>query len=336
MPVLRLPVVGLLILLVAACSGGGAPASNGSPDAVADTLLAVNGTRLFVHREGAGEPMVVIHGGPLLDHGYMVEPLRRLADDVALVFHDQRLSGRSDGNVDSASVRLAAFADDVEGIRHALGLDRVHVLGHSWGGLIAMKYAAMHADRVRSLILVSPMPPTAALWREAEQTLAASLTPADTAGVGALRASPEMANGSPGPIEQLLRLSFRSQFHDPGGVLDLEFHIADDHAERSRQFGRVMVDLLAYDMLAELRSLRVPVLVVYGESETGVGPGIDALRAALADVQIVAIEEAGHFAFIEQPVAFEATVRRFLERVAEHGPVSGTGAHVSLLSPSQR
>lgn len=298
-----------LLAVSVACAPGDEAAS---PRAASDTLLAINGTELFVHREGQGEPVLVIHGGPLLDHGYMAGPLRPLSDAFELVFHDQRLSGRSAGTVDSASVRLATFVADVEALREMLGPEPVHVLGHSWGGLIAMKYAIAHPDAVRSLVLVSPMPPTAKLWQEAERALSASLQPHDTAGMGELRASPGIAAGEPGAIEELLRLSFRSQMHDPADAESLEFEIANDYGSRSRQFGLVLGDLAGYDLLADLRSLDVPVLLVYGASERGVEPGIRALRDALADATIVRLSAAGHFAFIERPDEFNRIVRSFL------------------------
>lgn len=297
-----------LLTLLAACT----PGDRNGPRIASDTLLAINGTELFVHREGAGEPVLVIHGGPLLDHGYMTDPLRPLTEEFELVYHDQRLSGRSAGTVDSASVRLGTFAADVEALRATLGPDPVHVLGHSWGGLIAMRYAIAHPDAVRSLVLVSPMPPTAKLWQDAERALSASLQPEDTAGMAALRASPGITSGAPDAIEALLRLSFRSQMHDPADAASLAFEIADDYGSRSRQFGLMLADLRAYDLLADLRGVSVPVLIVYGASETGVEPGIQALRDALADVTVVRVSEAGHFAFVERPDQFNRIIRSFL------------------------
>lgn len=280
-----------------------------------DTVIAVNGTRLFVHREGRGDPMIVIHGGPLLDHGHLVEPLRPLGDDVDLIFYDQRLSGRSAGTVDSASVRLDVFAEDVDAIRAAFGFDRVHVLGHSWGGLIAMRYATTFPDRVRSLILVSPMPPTARLWQDAEQALASSLTAEDTAGMGALRASEGITAGRPEAIEELLRLSFRSQVHDPADAATLRFHIEPDYGERSRQFGLILRDLTGYDEREALRSLDVPVLILYGASETAARAGTDTLAATLPHARVTAIPETGHFAFIERPEPVLDAIRGHLRRL---------------------
>lgn len=304
-----IPLLALVLLtLLGACGSTGAE----QPTPPAGALVAVNGTHLFVHHEGSGDPLVVVHGGPLLDHGYILPPLRPLAADFELVLYDQRLSGRSDGAVDSASVNLDTFVADIDGVRRALGLDRVHLLGHSWGGLLAMKYALDYPDRVRSLVLVSPMAPSAALWQEEEAALGAALEPADTAGMGELRASAALAAYEPAAIERLLQLSFRAQLHDPARADQLRFHIPDDYGERGRQFAYLAPDLSSYDLTGALEGLQVPTLLVYGASEAGAHIGAGALAASVPDITIEVIEGAGHFAFFERPERFRRAVREFL------------------------
>ena len=279
-----------------------------------DGLVPVNGTRLFVHREGSGEPAIVIHGGPVLDHSYLQPSLAPLGDELELVFYDQRLSGRSDGVVDSASVRLDTYVDDIEALREALGLGRVHLIAHSWGGLLAMKYATAHPGQLRSLMLLDPMAPTAALWQEEERALAATLLPADTAGAGALRATEDFAAGEPAALEAVLRLSFRSQFRDRSLSDGLAFHIEEEYLERSRQFGHMMGDLTTFDLMAALGEVAVPTLILYGQDELGASIGGDAIAEAIPGAQRVTIPAAGHFPFVEQPEAFLEAVRAFLAR----------------------
>ena len=293
-------------LALGACSSSAPEGQNG--------LIPINGTRLFVHREGAGEPAIVIHGGPVLDHGYLQPYLAPLGDELELVFYDQRLSGRSDGVVDSASVRLDSFVDDIEALREALGLERVHLIAHSWGGLLAMKYATAHSGRLRSLVLLDPMAPTAALWRDEQRELAASLVPQDTAGAGALRATDAFAAGEPAAMEALLRHSFRSQFRDRSRAEELAFHIGEDYLRRIRQFGLIIGDLTTFDLMEALRDVDVPTLILYGEDEPGASIGGDAIAEAIPGAQRVTIPATGHFPFLEQPEAFLDAVRAFLAR----------------------
>ena len=309
------PDMRLLTLTVTAawiCLGLGA-CSPGAPEHE-DGLIRVNGTRLFVHREGSGEPAIVIHGGPLLDQGYLRPYLAPLGDQLELVFYDQRLSGRSDGAVDSASVRLDTFVDDIEALREALGLERIHLIAHSWGALLAMKYATAHSGRLHSLMLLNAMAPTAALRQEEERALAATLLPADTAGAGALRATEAFTAREPAAVEAVLRHSFRSQFRDRSLTEELAFHIGEDYGERSRQFGFMIGDLTDFDLVEGLREVDVPTLILYGEDEPGVSIGGDAIAEAMPGAQRVTIPATGHFPFVEQPGAFLDAMRAFLAR----------------------
>lgn len=302
----------LLLQLVLVSSCNASEKAGNAAASTTDSLVAVNGTRLYVHREGSGDPMVVVHGGPVLDHGYLVEPLRPLGEDHELVFYDQRLSGRSAGSVDSASVTLHNFVADLEGLRRKLGLARIHVLGHSWGGLIAMKYALEHPDRLRSLVLVSPMAPSAGLWQKAESAAQAAVAPRDTAGMGKLRASAAFKAGEPEAIEKMLRLSFRSQLADSSQAPLLRFHIEEDYRERSRQFGYLLPELTTYDLTGALQKLRIPTLLVFGAMERGAQPTADTLKTLLPQVTVERIAGAGHFAFLARPAAFRNVVRSFL------------------------
>lgn len=325
LPAALLPVAVLLaaVVLASGCGDAGSERASSVRGDVAqhdaptsDTLLAVNGTRLFLHREGRDEggaaPILVVHGGPVLDHGYLVEPLRPLADGHRLVFYDQRLSGRSEGSVDSASVTLENFVADIEAIRRELELGRIHLMGHSWGGLLAMKYALAHPGELRSLILVSPMAPSVELWQREEAAARAAVQPSDTAGRGALRSSEAYERGDPDAIERMLRLSFRSQLAEPSLADSLDFHVGPDYRERSRQFGHLLPELTTYDLTGLLSGLEIPTLVVYGAVESGGARVADTLAALLPRATVEAIPGAGHFSFLERPEAFLSVVRGFL------------------------
>lgn len=300
--------------LAALLAAGGIPAC--SPPALdppfTEEFRSINGTELYVKRVGSGDPIVVVHGGPVLEHGYLLPHLRPLARSHEMIFYDQRLSGRSAGHVDSASVRLATFVDDIEALRASLGLDGITLLGHSWGGLLAMEYAVRYGNRLRSLVLLDPMPPSAALWQEEETILAGRVTAQDSIDLATLRATEGFGNREPDAVEQALRISFRPQFHDRSRVGDLELYIPEDYAERSRQFGYMMGDLMGFDLLDSLATVSVPTLIVYGSDEPAGSLSGAVLAARMPNARLVTIDRAGHFPFIEQPAALLAAVRTFL------------------------
>ncbi len=275
-------------------------------------LLSLNGTELYVKTMGSGEPIIVIHGGPVLEHGYLLPHLEPLSRDYRLIFFDQRLSGRSSAELDSTDVRMENFVEDIEAVRSYFGLERVHVMGHSWGGLLAMKYALEYPERLNSLVLLNSMPASSALWQEEEAILASRADPEDASDREEVVSSEAYANDEPDAFEALYRISFRKQFHDPALVDSLHFYIAPDLRERSRRFGAIMQDMVDYDLHEDLRSLKVAVLLLYGADEPAVELSGARILETLENGRLVVIPRAGHFPFVEQPDRFLSEVRRFL------------------------
>ena len=300
-----------LLFAVVTISACGKPSAEPRTEA---GLLQINGTELYVKRIGSGEPIVVVHGGPMLEHGYLLPHLRPLADHYELIFYDQRLSGRSAPQVDSASVRIATFVDDIEEIRLSLALERIHLVGHSWGGLLAMHYALKYQENLQSLVLLNSMSASSEIWQEEERLLAQRFTAADSVERQAIRETDAFANQEPEAIAQLLRLSFRLQFHDTSMANELQLYVPEDYSDRSMQFGYMMVDLMDFDLHDDLTAVTVPTLILYGSAEPATELSGAMLREGTPNSEWVVIENAGHFPFIEQPAAFTDAVRRFLDR----------------------
>ena len=130
-----LPLIAALALLLVSCGPG--PKGSGKTQ-MQEEFVEVDGVRIFTKAIGSGEPILVIHGGPGLDHSYLLPQMEGLAKDHRLIFYDQRCSGRSQAGLDSNDVTLDAFLKDIDAVRAHYKIDRANVLGHSWGGLLAM------------------------------------------------------------------------------------------------------------------------------------------------------------------------------------------------------
>ena len=105
--------------------------------------------------ESGRTPLVCLHGGPGSTHNYF-RPLERLADERPIVLYDQLGCGRSD-RPDDVTWSLATFTDELDDLREHLGLDRIHLLGTSWGGMLALEHALAHPGSIRSLVLSSTL-----------------------------------------------------------------------------------------------------------------------------------------------------------------------------------
>ena len=107
---------------------------------------------------GQGYPIIVLHGRTGLDHGYFLPQLSKLGEDHRLFFFDQRASGKSSAAIDTNSMTIDNFVEDLEGLRRGFHPGKMNLLGHSWSGLVAMFCAVKYPDSLNSLILVNTTP----------------------------------------------------------------------------------------------------------------------------------------------------------------------------------
>lgn len=279
---------------------------------IEEEIKSINGTELFVKRMGDGEPIIIVHGGPVLEHGYLVPYFKPLAENYELIYYDQRLSGRSSAEVDSSGITLANFVEDIEELRKEVGAEKIHLMAHSWGGLLAMKYAIKYPSHLNSLILLNSMPASTQLWQEESRMVANRTSREDSLKRQEIMQSELFRTNPSEAIEQLLVVSFRNQFENPALADSLNFFIPDDYMARSQRFGNLMPDLMNYDLHADLGSMQVPTLLVYGESEPAAMLSGSDLDSVMPNSKLVVMENSGHFPFIEQPEAFIDEIEGFL------------------------
>jgi pimeloyl-ACP methyl ester carboxylesterase len=110
------------------------------------TEMQIRDASLFVDVIGDGYPLLLMHGGPGADHWTML-PFRRLADQFTLIFYDHRCNGRSTGTP-VESMTWENLTADADALREKLGFKRWAVLGHSFGGHVALEYALRYPDSV--------------------------------------------------------------------------------------------------------------------------------------------------------------------------------------------
>jgi proline iminopeptidase len=248
----------------------------------------------------------------VLEHGYLLPHLNKLAETHRLILFDQRLSGRSSADVPAEDVTFEKFLGDIDAVREYAGESSVHVMGHSWGGLLAMMYASSYPEQTRSLILVSPMPGSWDDWQE-ENARLASLTPEqDAVDRNRVMDSEAFAQQEISAFEELYRISFRSQFHDRSKVDGLTFYIAPDLNERSRRFGALMPQLQGYNLYESLSTITAPTLLMYGAAEPAGSMSGLKIRNAIDGAIFSIIPDAGHFSFVESPDEFNDVLSRFL------------------------
>ncbi len=273
-----------------------------------------DGTRLAYHVVGSGPPLLCLPGGPGRASSYLRD-LGGLAATRTLVQLDTRGTGMSPFPDDPASMAFDRLADDVEALRDALGLDRVSVLGHSAGAMVAQVYAARWPDRLAGLVLVTP---SGALHGAGY---------GDVPAIHASRAGEDWYDDAVAAREQLagdpiegrreLERRVRPLYY---GRWDEEVAAHAHAAEREmspraeRAFRRSSADVEA--VRAALATVTVATLVVAGERDgiTGV-ESAHTVAAAMPGARTVVLPRAGHFPWVDEPDAFRAAVSGFLTRL---------------------
>jgi proline iminopeptidase len=276
-------------------------------------LPSYDGTRLAYTETGAGPRLVCLPGGPGRASAYL-EDLGGLAADRTLVLLDTRATGHSEVPADPSTLRFDRLAQDVDSLRAHLGEERIDLLGHSAGCLVAQAYAAAYPDRVSSLVLVTPSGRLQGGDRSDVASIRASRSD-EPWYAGAAEAQDALAYAGPAQQQALVRAT-RPFFY---GRWDerTQAHAATADSQSSKRaelgFGAGVEEVDVPALLARLGSLDVPVLVLGGERDalTGVA-SVHAVAASFTGARAVVLPRAGHFPWVDEPDAFRAAVADFL------------------------
>jgi proline iminopeptidase len=254
---------------------------------------------------GRGEPLLLIHGGPGMEHTYLRPYIDRLANHFELIYYDQRATGRSEGEADSATITIATFVSDIEAVRKSLGIEKVNILGHSWGGLLAMFYALEYPDHVRSLILVSTAGASSDYYRPYFANLASVYTHEDSLELIRLTNSENFYTGDSEIIEQYYRIAWRRLLYDVSLIDKLNLSVTEKTAINGRHIPFLLFrELAEYDIHDRIATLNVPTLLIHGEHDSLPWEVSQKIHNYMRLSEFHLFEECGHFPYLEQPDEF--------------------------------
>ena len=130
---------------------------------IQEGFVDAHGVLIYYTTIGRGAPLVIVHGGPGASHDYFLPYLLPLARHNKLIFIDERGSGRSEKLEDPKGYTVENMVEDVEAVRTGLGLGKIALLGHSYGGVLAQAYALKYQQNLTQLILCSTFSSTRAI-----------------------------------------------------------------------------------------------------------------------------------------------------------------------------
>jgi len=277
--------------------------------------INVAGYQIWYRRVGhGGIPLLTLHGGPGAGHDYL-EPLERLATDRSVIFYDQLGCGKSGQPDDRSLWRIERFVAEVDTVRRALGLEQIHLLGHSWGGWLAIEYMLSRPQGVVSLILAST---SASLPQFVAETT---------------RLKTEL------PLEiyqTLQRYEALGDYHHPdyeAAVLEfykrhlcrldpwpepllrsidtLTGNIVYETMNGPNEF-IVIGNLKKWDRTDRLGEISVPTLITVGRYDELTPACAETLRRGILNSRMVIFEESAHLAHLEEPDKYRQVVTDFL------------------------
>ncbi|HSB05549.1 MAG TPA: proline iminopeptidase-family hydrolase [Thermodesulfobacteriota bacterium] len=289
-------------------------------DPTREGYVAVPGGQVWYKIVGVGHsiPVLTLHGGPGAGHDYL-EPFDALASERPIVFFDQLGCGKSDKPDDVSLWRIERFVKEVSAVRKKLDLERIHLLGHSWGGWLAIEYLMGKPSGIVSLILAST---SASVQQVAEET-------------ARLKATLPQA-----VLNTLQRYEAVGDYHSPEyeNVM-MEFYKRflcrlDPWPESlMRSLNNIMSNLVPYetmqgpneftftgnlrdwDRTGRLKEIALPTLIMCGRHDE-LGPACaETLHRGIPSSEIRIFEQSAHMAHLEEKELYLQVVRGFLGRV---------------------
>ena len=256
--------------------------------------VEVSGLLIGFERAGSGPPLVLVHGA-LSDNRVWRWQIDALSDEFAVVAWDAPGCGQSSDPPES--FRLPDYADVLGGFITALGLERAHVLGHSFGGALALELALRQPGLVETLILAGGY----AGWSgslpasDVERRLAFALDAADRL---------------PGAFDPESMPGLFSEELSPEAADTLRLVMSESRPPATRAMAHALAEA---DLREELASIRAPTLLIHGDADQRSNADVaHDLARRIPDSRLVFLPGLGHECYLEQPDRFNAEVRSFL------------------------
>jgi proline iminopeptidase len=258
---------------------------------------------------GTATPVIVANGGPGLSHVYMLQNdvwTRRLARNRQIVFYDQRGTGKSKQVKPDAAWGMDAQVADLEAVRAKFGFSKFDLVGDSYGGLLAMAYAAAHPEHVDKLILSDSAAPA---WKDIVRVL-----PDVFPDVLEQIAAREKNNSGADAADQRIRDHFLMLFYSEANR-DAYLAGVKDLGSSPQVSAAVQKATRTLDLTAELPKFKFPTLVITGRYDMNVTP-VTAwnIYKAIPGAKFIVFEKSGHLPVYEEPDKYVQVVDAFLSQ----------------------
>lgn len=266
--------------------------------------------------EEAESKLLILHGGPGADHGYLLPQMLELSKNHELFFYDQRGGGRSQAH-SREPITWKTQVSDLAAVVHELRLEPLSLIGYSWGGLLSILYCVSTADHSDSaappsppkrLVLIDPAPLNREYRREFENEFARrqkseaiEAMRAELAASGSRERDPEAYR------QRAFEISVAGYFANPLNARNLTPFRVMGRVQES-----VWESLGEYDLYKDLRRITCPTIIIHGRDDP-IPPASSVKAAETIGAELVLLDDCGHVPYVEQPQALFSAINRFLD-----------------------
>jgi len=290
-------------------------------------FVDANGVLIYYMTVGHGSPLMIVHGGPGASHDYFLPYLLPLARHNKLIFIDERGSGKSERLEDVSKYTVENMAEDCEAVRKALGLGKISILGHSYGGVVVQAYAFKYQQNLTHLILGSTFSSTA----EINQALAKIKAAMSEDQRNRMEEFEKAGLFDKGQLwehgrypEEYAKLAwgvgyfpFLYQNHPDANYDPVAGNTTNSwelYREMWGSHGEYIVDgnLKSVEWVDRLSSIKVPTLIIVGDHDESDPVMSKEMNAKIPGSKLVIVPKSGHMTFVDQPDLFIKTVSDFV------------------------
>lgn len=281
-----------------------------------EKFIAVDKAKIFCRVYGdKNVPMIVVHGGPGLGHNYLLPHMASLGKFSSAIFYDQRGAGQSSSEDGWQANPFQVYVQDIEELRLAFGLEKMSLLAHSWGGILASHYVIAFPHRVDKIIYLNSVPLSSddylAFVKHRSQ-----IVDANRDEIQAIRESSAFKQGDPETVEQFYQIYFQQYFDNPEKVKRLNLLMSSDAAINNfkiYEFFLRYVSKNPFDLYGKLSQLKNKSLIIACVNDVVPMHYQEKIHRSIPLSTLVLLEDCGHFPFIDQPDVLFRTVKVFME-----------------------
>lgn len=293
---------------------------------IQEGFVDAHGVLIYYKIIGRGAPLLIVHGGPGASHDYFLPYLLPLARRNKLIFIDERGSGRSEKLDDPAGYTVENMVEDVEAVRAALGLGKISLLGHSYGGVLAQAYALKYQQNLTHLILCSTFSSTKAI-NEVFVKMKENMPPELRDRINRMESEGLFGHGKDYEKNRYTNdymvaawgegyFPYLYQNHPDPNFDPIAMGVTswDLYREMWGSHGEYVIDgnLASVEYTDRLSTIHVPTLITVGDHDESDPSMSRVMQQKIAGSRLVILPKSGHMTFVDQPKMFLDVVGDFL------------------------